>query len=489
LQACILLPSLNLLPVWGDEHFTLQAASRSVGEVWQTYADDKVNPPLHGLLVHFWLMLPWPVSKVVAARALSVLFALLATVAADRLLGKGLAPGARLAFLLLWTTSPCVLLFGRMARAYSLQALIFLLALGAAVELLKNRHGTRRVLVFAAWETCLLYTHYVPGLALLCGLVVVSAWKAIRNRDAGWIARVLAAAALTGVLYVPWLPHLLVSIERLAHAGTGVGAGARVLDSGVALGYWFFSFCFGETPPLWVLAGAVLLTPGVLYLLWRGAQRPPQWLWLLVPVALAAYFGAGRWVAFPFVPARLLFLLPGFLALAARGIGRSGRTGWAICGALVVFGLGSASSYFRKTDFLNKAYLLPYDQIAEAIRAGSGGQRVVLVADACNLDPWPLLSQMDDRASVTLVGKESTLAGLEARIEKEAGGTVWYFRSTHDTCPERLNGQLEAELERGRDVRKRLYVPYAARDKFLMKLLGWQERPTHYVELLEMRAR
>jgi hypothetical protein len=151
--------------------------------------------------------------------------------------------------------------------------------------------------------------------------------------------------------------------------------------------------------------------------------------------------------------------------------------------------LGSTSSYFRKTDFLNKGYLLPYDEIAEVIREGSGGERVVVVADTCNLDPWPLLSQVGDRAAVTLVGKESTLRALEERIETDAGGTVWYFRSTHDTCPGGLNGLLEAELERGRDVQRRLYVPYAARDKFLMKLLGWQERPTHYVELLEMRSR
>lgn len=489
LQACILLPSLNLLPVWGDEHFTLRAASRSLAGVWQTYAADQVNPPLHGLLVHFWLMLPWPVSKVVAARALSVLFALLATVAADRLLTKGLEPGARLAFLLLWTTSPCVLLFGRMARAYSLQVLLFLLALGAAVELLKNRRGARSVLVFAAWETCLLYTHYVPGLALLCGLVVVSAWQAMRNRDAGWIAPVLTAAAVTGVLYVPWLPHLLAAVQRLAHAGAGTGTGARLLDAGLALGYWFFSAYFGETPPSWVLAGAVLLTPGILYLLWRGAQRPPQWLWLLIPVAVAAYFGVGRWVAFSFLPARLLFLLPGFLALLARGIGRSGRAAWAVCAAMVVLGLGSTSSYFRKTDFFNKAYLLPYDEIAQVIREGSGGERVVVVADTCNLDPWPLLSQVGDGAAMTLVEKRSTLQALEERIEKGAGGAIWYFRSTHDTCPGGLNGQLEAKLESGRDLRRHLYVPYAERDKFLMKLLGWQEQPTHYVELLEMRSR
>jgi hypothetical protein len=206
-------------------------------------------------------------------------------------------------------------------------------------------------------------------------------------------------------------------------------------------------------------------------------------------VALAAYFGAGRWVAFPFLPARLLFLLPCFLVVVSRGIGRSGRTGAAVCGAMVVLALGSATSYFRKTDFLNKGYLLPYDEIADAILEGSDGERIAVVADTCNLDPWPLLSRMGDRAYVTLAGKESTLPALKERIEKEAAGTVWYFRSTHDTCPGGLNGQLEAELGRGRNVRKRLYVPYAARDRFLMKLLGWRELPTHYVELLEIRAR
>jgi hypothetical protein len=490
LQACVLLPSLNLLPVWGDEHFTLQAASRSLAGVWQTYAIDKVNPPLHGLLVHFWLLLPWPVSKVVAARALSVLFAMLATVVAVRLLAKGLDPRARLAFLLLWATSPCVLLFGRMARAYSLQVLLFLLALGAAVELLKNRRsGPRGVLVFAAWETCLLYTHYVPGLALLGGLVVVASWMAIRKWDAGWLAGVSTASAVTGILYLPWLPHLWVSLQLVAHAGAGTGAGARVFEAGARLGYWFFSFAFGETPPLWVLAGAVFLTPWILYMLWKGAQRPPQWLWLLVPAALAAYIGAGRWVAFPFLAARLLFLLPCFLVLVAQGIGRTGRTGWVVCGALVVLGLGSGSSYFRKSGFLNKGYLLPYDEIASVIREGSGGEHVAVVADACNLDPWPLLSQVGDRASVTVVGRESTLRALEDQIGKEAGGTVWYFRSTHDTCPGGLNGQLETDLERGRQVRRRLYVPYEPRDKVLMKLLGWREQPTHYVELLEIRSR
>jgi hypothetical protein len=46
---------------------------------------------------------------------------------------------------------------------------------------------------------------------------------------------------------------------------------------------------------------------------------------------------------------------------------------------------------------------------------------------------------------------------------------------------------MEQDLSRGRQVERHLFVPYSARDHFLMRLLGWQEYPTHFIQLLEMR--
>jgi hypothetical protein len=51
-QACLLLARLDLLPAWGDEHFTLVAASQSLRGLLETIAVEKNNPPLHTLLVH-----------------------------------------------------------------------------------------------------------------------------------------------------------------------------------------------------------------------------------------------------------------------------------------------------------------------------------------------------------------------------------------------------------------------------------------------------
>src|SRR5512140_1385943 len=134
-QACLLLTCLDFLPVWGDEYFTLQAASQSLMGVLATHAAEKNNPPLHTLLVHFWLLTPWPAAASVAARALSVLFALGTTIAIDRLWLRQLGRFGRLWFLLLWTVSPCVLLYARMSRSYSLQLLLFSVAMGAAMDL------------------------------------------------------------------------------------------------------------------------------------------------------------------------------------------------------------------------------------------------------------------------------------------------------------------------------------------------------------------
>ena len=464
-QACLLLARLDLLPVWGDESFTLMAAGRPLAELLAAIAAEKNNPPLHSLLVHFWLLLGWPVPDIVAARALSVLFALAATVVIDRCWLRDVGRPARLWFLLLWTLSPCVLLCARIGRSYSLQVLLFAWALRAAVDLLRQPASARRIAWFAAADACLLYVHYLPGLALLAALFLVSAWTALRDRRPAALWSASAAAVLVGVLYIPWMPQLWAALNRMAQAQAPPAAASPLAATAVRLGYWFFAFNFGETPPLWVLAGAALVVPGVLYLLWKGAATRPAWLGLVLVSAAAGFIGAGRWVSFVFIPARLFFLLPFCLLLLAIGAQRSRRAGWLVCGALVCLSAGSISSYFRKTDFLNKAYLLPYDQIVRLISEGSAGRKAVVVADACNSDPWPLAGQLHEQMPVVMVTRESRPAQLRQQIDAASAGVIWYFRNTHDTSPGGINRQMEQELGSRRAIRRHVFVPYSERDR------------------------
>jgi len=486
-QACLLIPRLDLLPVWGDEHFTQIVAARSVTGVLDLIAREQNNPPLHSLLVHFWLLVPWPVSKIVAARALSVLFALAATVVIDRLWLRALERPARLWFLLLWTLSPCLVLYSRMARSYSLQLLIFALGLRAAVDLIQQPVSKRRIAVFVAGEAVLLYVHYLSGLALLASLVLILAWKALRRRQPAFLAAAGFSVLLVAALYAPWLPHLGTALGRMAGAQSPIAAAGPLMSEAVRLGYLGFSFAFGETPPLWVMACGLVVAPGVAFLALRGAGLRPAWLALAALAAIAAYPGAGRWVSFVFIPARLLFLLPFFLMLVASGAGRSPRAGRLVCAAMLCLSAGSIASYFRGADFLNKAYVLSYDEIAGLINANSGRTRAVLLADVWNTDPFPLAARIRRDIPLVLVRRGSTPDSLRKELEAAGAGVVWYFRNTHDTSSGGLNRRMENDLSRGRQVVRHLFVPYSSRDRFLMRLLGWRERPTHFIQLLEMR--
>ncbi|MGH9661577.1 MAG: hypothetical protein ACRD96_23720, partial [Bryobacteraceae bacterium] len=103
-QAGLLFTGLDLLPVWGDEQFTIDTAPQSPAAIWRIVEGD-VHPPLYYLAVHAWLALPLPGDVVVRARALSGVFLLLALVAFDRL-WLGRSEPSRPWILLLWTLSP-----------------------------------------------------------------------------------------------------------------------------------------------------------------------------------------------------------------------------------------------------------------------------------------------------------------------------------------------------------------------------------------------
>ncbi|HXA51490.1 MAG TPA: hypothetical protein VNV86_14335, partial [Candidatus Acidoferrum sp.] len=122
LQALLYLWNLKLLSPWMDEAATLTMMRGSLASVVRNAAAD-VHPPLFYTMLWSWLHVPLGLDPAVQARVLTVLLALAATVAADRLLASRLSPGARVWFLALWCASPCLLLYARMCRSYSLQAL------------------------------------------------------------------------------------------------------------------------------------------------------------------------------------------------------------------------------------------------------------------------------------------------------------------------------------------------------------------------------
>jgi len=83
-QAVLMTNRLDLLPMWNDELFTVRAARLPIGAMLQMVRGD-VHPPLYFLLAHYWIRITPAGESLAQLRLLSVVFALLATIALDRL--------------------------------------------------------------------------------------------------------------------------------------------------------------------------------------------------------------------------------------------------------------------------------------------------------------------------------------------------------------------------------------------------------------------
>ena len=122
-QALLYFWNLGRLSPWGDEAYAFATMRLPVSQMLSSLAHD-FHPPLYYLLLYAWQRLPLGLPWEVQARALSGVFALAATIAADRLWAARLPEQGRLAFLAVWSVSPCLVLYARMCHSFSLQLLV-----------------------------------------------------------------------------------------------------------------------------------------------------------------------------------------------------------------------------------------------------------------------------------------------------------------------------------------------------------------------------
>lgn len=483
-QAALLLARLDLLPLWADEHFTLTTAEQPPGSIIQVLRAD-IHPPLYFVLAHEWLRLPWPGDVLEQLRAFSVFCALMSTVVVDRLWLRNLDSAVRLRFLLLWTFSPCLLLYARMARSYSLQLLLACVAFWFGARLIEEPRRRRWLLAYAGSAAVLLYTHYVPGLAVVGSMSLVALWRLLRHRDRAYLAPLLGANLLIGLVYAPWLAGMREALSTWkSHSSASEWSAAELFRQ---IAYWWVSFCFGEVLPLWTVVAGVVLSPLLVWMLWRTRRKMPGWFGLIAMAAVIGCLGVSRWVTYPFVPARLLFLLPFFLLLVAVASARP-RAGILLFASLMVVDAAAIPSYFGRQDFLNKGYTAPFKEMAALIN-GDGGPGTLVILDSFNSDAAALPYLLRPGMRVMYLRFVGDADRIRRAAEDPATRTIWYVRNTHDLAPGRLNSVLEGELAAGYMVTRHEFQPYSRLDRWWIGLLDWPERPTHLYQVLEMHRR
>jgi len=464
-QAVLLTHRLNLLPMWGDELFTVQAAQEPVGKLVDMVRGD-VHPPLYFLLAHSWIRITSG-DVLVRLRLLSVLLALLATVALDRLWFSRAPRGIRLWCLALWSSSSCLLLYSRMARSYSLQVLLFIVVCWAALRWSEKITSASRLLIWVGSLAALLYTHYVPGIAAWAGCMVLLS----RGRE---MRRLLIANAIVWVAYLPWLATLASVVSIWQHKpGLLLVTDNRILETGLKLGYWVFSFLYGEAIPAWMLPVSALLAIPVLWLLWMGAKVARDWVAPAVVMAVIGFGGVAGWVSYAFGPARLLFLLPVVLLAIAAGVNYAPRLGTVIAGALLAANLVGIASYFGARDLLNIGYLAPMESIARDIADNSSPADTLVLVDGANLSGSVLEYYLPGFTTRQISTAQDADA---ARLAIANPGTrrVWFLRNPHDVTPGHIMEHSENDLLRVREGSLHRYTPFSPTQKALMRAANIQ---------------
>jgi hypothetical protein len=481
LQALLCFWNLGLLSPWMDEAITLLVVRLPVRQILRIASRD-VHPPVYYLLVDAWQRLPLGLDWAVQARALSVIFALAATVAADRLWASRLAERGRIWFLALWTLSPCLLLYARMCRSYSLQLLVATVAAAYVLRFAEERTWKTGA-GLAAWLTAGLYTHYVPGLALLA-TANLALLRRRRFRDA------IGIDALVALAYLPWMGNLAASLGSWGtHTGTYMVTGAVLTEIPVKLAFWAVSFVMGEAVPdaVLVAGGVVLLLTGALAL--SGARRDSALVWIAAPAVAIGFIGVARWVSYPFIPARMLFVFPFLLLLFVKGAMAHRRAGALAVTAMLALSVSGVWCYFHKTGFRNKEYAVPIQEIAVHIRGSSTAADSLILVDSANSDPTAMEYALGPSRPFFLTGDPAAAPAVSRLLAEPQIRTIWFLRSTHDITAAKLDERYERQLRAAMAVTVYPYEAFTPLEIRLMRAMGMRDPPAWSHELLEFRRR
>jgi hypothetical protein len=477
-QGGLLFYQLSLLEPWRDEWFTFRAVTLPLDQI-RSFAAAASYPPLYYFALHWWLGLVPEMNQVWMSRAMSVMWALAATAILDFIWLRKQSPRTRAMVLLLWILSPCLLLYARMARYYSMQVAMGLLTFGVGQRWLERPRDALRLLTFALACAALLYTHYLAGIAVPIAIASVFALRPEPRFPVRAI--LLAALALVTIsLYLPAIGSLTDAVRAWGISDVGKSPGFMT-DQLVRTAWWWISFTFGESLSTPVILLGVVLTPVILYSIYRGIQSQPDWLGMVVIAAAIAYIGVTRWTGFSFTPARELFVLPFFLMLVIRGIG-SIRRGELIFGVMAIVYLSGDYEYFARRGYLNKEYCVPYRAMASVINDHSPVDRTKLLADEFGTFPAPLLNQLRQDIRVIHLEEDEQAESVLKSIGK-APDVIWLLRHTHDDSPDRWVTALEQNLASSRSEEVYYYLPYSVPERWILARLRGSGQPAYFMTL------
>jgi Dolichyl-phosphate-mannose-protein mannosyltransferase len=378
--------------LWDDEATTVTIANKgSLGEVYAAYRSSERQPPLHYFVLHGWTRIAGTSDW--AVRIPSALFSV-ASVLLIAWLGWRVASrrvGLLAAYLL--AISPFLVLFGPMARYYSMALFLVLLSTTLLLEaLLRPQNGVRIRGVWSLYvvtSIAMLLTNYTNSAffvaQILCAAFLLyrqsSSNVPVGDRERADFRLVRRRAVISQVAIVfafaLWLAIDFGRLTDFATSSRQFAIGGWKEAALTAL-YPFYAWTLGETIFPWhpaALVALAVLVPVVLLGV-AGLMTGPAQGWVPIialatgvclTVAVSQVFV--RDLPFEALTSRAIGGMPFLLLVVAAGLSALPRA--ARVAALVALTSAAAFSdmhYFEGRQFHNAAYTLPTRNVVAMVR-------------------------------------------------------------------------------------------------------------------------
>lgn len=214
LHLSINIPLLGYLTIDLDEPFSIFHSQHSPGELFQLFKHEN-NPPLHFLLLHYWIKL-FGIGPA-AVRSLSLLFSVLTIPVLFSIGKRFINRNGAVILPALFIFSDFHHYYALEARPYSLLVLEFSVLFFFILKILCEGGTRKDFLSLGILNALLFYTHYIslyffPAEAIV--FLVFSRQLQLRR---------LAIAVTVFVVFVaPWVPVLLERVKTVSSGGTWV---------------------------------------------------------------------------------------------------------------------------------------------------------------------------------------------------------------------------------------------------------------------------
>jgi len=215
LQLLVTLPFINAFPIDLDEPFSIFYAQQDISDMMRMFTQEN-NPPLHFVLLHFWIKL-FGVTPF-AVRSLSLLFSVLTIPVLYNFTKKIIKKEFAILTVGLFIFSTYLHYHALEARTYTLFTLLSLMVFNECYDFIFTKKGNYFKL--GLLNALLLYTHYLSGYIVFIEiLMMIVYYKKFSKKSFYGIVK---SFIITSILYLPGAYLFIIRLKHFSSNGTWV---------------------------------------------------------------------------------------------------------------------------------------------------------------------------------------------------------------------------------------------------------------------------